>query len=81
MFIVGPVHNRDHDPGYSFVGTEPTARRFRGKRSYLYALQDVSNQGGSTPRGTPGGPQVEPNFYLHNMPNTSVNIHISRYVP
>ena len=62
MFIVSPVHTRDHDARCSVADTEPTMRRFRGKGSYLYALQEVSIQYGSTPCGTPGGPQVEQRF-------------------
>ena len=45
-----------------FTDSEPTARRFRGKGSYLYAFQEVSNWGGSNPCGTPEGPLVEPQF-------------------
>jgi len=44
MFIVGLVHTQDHGPGYSIADTEPTARQFRDKGSYLYALQEVSNR-------------------------------------
>jgi len=62
MFTVGPIHTRDHSPLCSVTNTEPTARRIMCKGSYLYALHEVSNRGGSTPRGTPGGPQVEPKF-------------------
>jgi len=62
MFTAGPVHTQNHGPGCSIADTEPTARRFRSKWSYLYVLQEVSNRGGSTPLGTPGGPQVEPQF-------------------
>ena len=32
------------------------------QRVLLYALQEVSQWDGSTPRGTPGGPQVESKF-------------------
>ena len=60
MFIVGPIHTEDHGLGYCVANTEPTVRRFRGKGSYLYTLREFNNQGGSTPRGTPGGPQVDP---------------------
>ena len=56
------MHTQDHDPGCSVAGKKPTTRQFRGKGSYLYALQEVSSRGGTTPRGTPGGLQVEPNF-------------------
>jgi len=59
MFTVSPLRTRDHDPRCSVADTEPTVRRFRGKGSYLYALQEVSIRRGSTPYGTPGGPQVE----------------------
>jgi len=62
MFTVGPKHTRDNGAGCSVADTEPIARRFRGKRSYLYAPQEVINWGGSTPRGTPGSPWVEPKF-------------------
>jgi len=62
MFTVGIVHTRDHGPGCSVADMEPTVRRFGGKGSYLHALQEVSNRGGNTPLGTPGGPQVELKF-------------------
>jgi len=59
---VGPVHTHDHDPRCFVVDTEPTAGQFKGKGSYVYVLQEFSNRGGSTPRRTPGGSQVEPKF-------------------
>ena len=72
MFTMGPVHTRDHDPE-CIVDTEPTARRRRG-RVLLYAYSGRSNnRGASTPRGTPGGPQVELKFQLYNIPNVIVN--------
>ena len=60
MFIVGPLHTRDHDPGCSIANTKPTM--MQGKGSYLYTLQEVSNRGDIIPHGTHGGPQVESKF-------------------
>ena len=54
MFTVGPM-TQGFDQGCSVANTEPTARQFKGKLSYLYALQEVSNQDDRIPRGTPGG--------------------------
>ena len=42
------MHTWDHGPGCFIADTEPTVRQFRGKGSYLYALQEVSNRGGIT---------------------------------
>ena len=62
MVTVGPVYTQYHGPLCFIADTEPTMRRAMCKGSYLYTLHKVSNWGGSTPRGTPGGPQVEPKF-------------------
>ena len=56
---MGFVHTRDDGPLCFVTDTKPTARRIMCKGSYLYALHEVSNQGGNTPRETPGGSQVE----------------------
>jgi len=60
MFIVGPVHARDHDPGCSVAGVGTGREAYW--RVLLCSLSGTSKMGASSPRETPEGPQVEPRF-------------------
>ena len=60
MFIVGPVHTRDHGPGCFGTDPEPSTRK-TGGGSYIMPIQEYNRrQRVNVPLGTPGGPQVEP---------------------
>ena len=58
----GPVHTRDHGPGCSVAVTKPNGGKAGAKGFIVCPWKRYNNRGGSTPRGTPGGPQVEPKF-------------------
>ena len=62
MFTMGLMYTRDHGPG-CFVASAHNLPLGTGRNMVLlYAHSGRRNRGASIPRGTLGGPQVEPKF-------------------